>query len=109
MGWVRKGGTAQPEAGFFARSTEMSRRARGSAHKIRLFPLVSQRPIIVSIRLRRLYPFRIIQDREAALPQAPPARSMKMMGVAWRGSGWLEQLRRNSPVTASEELVDGVI
>ena len=60
----------------------MSRRARGSAHKIRLFPLVSQRPIIVSIRLRRLYHFRIIQDREAALPQAPPARSMKMMGVA---------------------------
>ena len=28
MGWVRKGGTAQYEAGFFARSMEMSRRAR---------------------------------------------------------------------------------
>ena len=68
-----KGGTAQSEAGFFARSPVMSRRARGSAHEIRLFPLVSQRPIIVSIRLRRLYPFRIIQDREAALQQAPPA------------------------------------
>ena len=77
-----KGGTAQSEAGFFARSPVMSRRARGSAHEIRLFPLVSQRPIIVSIRLRRLYPFRIIQDREAALQQAPPAHSMKMMGVA---------------------------
>ena len=53
-----------------------------AAHAIRSFPLVSQRPIIVSIRLRRLYPFRIIQDREAALQQAPPAHSMKMMGVA---------------------------
>ena len=60
----------------------MSRRARGSVHEIRSFPLVSQRPIIVSIRLRRLYPFRTIQDRESALQQAPPAHSMKMMGVA---------------------------
>ncbi len=34
--------------------------ARGSAHKIRSCPLVSQRPISVSIRLRRLYPFRAI-------------------------------------------------
>ena len=60
----------------------MSRRARGSAHEIRSFPLVSQRPIIVSIRLRRLYPFRTIQDRESPLQQAPPAHSMKVMGVA---------------------------
>ena len=81
-GGSRKGGTAQSEVGSFARSPEMSRRARGSAHEIRSFPLVSQRPIIVSIRLRRLYPFRIIQDREAALQQAPPAHSMKVMGVA---------------------------
>ena len=60
----------------------MSRRARGSAHEIRFFPLVSQRPIIVSIRLRRLYPFRAIQDRESALQEASAADSMKMMGVA---------------------------
>ena len=85
----------------------MSRRARGSVHEIRSFPLVSQRPIIVSIRLRRLYPFRTIQDLESALQQAPPAHSMKMMVWRWGGSGWLEQLWKNSPVTASEEFVDG--
>ena len=55
------------------------------AHEIRSFPLVSQRPIIVSIRLRRLSPFRTIQDLESDLQQAPDADSMKMMGVAlWR-------------------------
>ena len=105
MGWS---GTAQSEAGFFARSPEMSRSARGSAHEIRSFPLVSQRQIIASIRLRRLYPFRTIQDRESALQQAPPAHSMKMMGVALgRIRVGLEQTRKSSPVTASEEFVDG--
>ena len=40
-----------------------------------------QRPICVSIRLRRLYPFRTIQDRESVLQQASAANSMKMIGV----------------------------
>ena len=31
----------------------------------------------------------------------------KMMGVRWGGFGWLEHLRKNSPVTASEEFVEG--
>ena len=53
-----------------------------AAHAIRSFPLVSQRPISVSIRLRGLYPFRTIEDRESALQQSPRAHSMKMMGVA---------------------------
>ena len=56
--------------------------ARGSAHEIRSCPLVSQRPIIVSIHLRRLYPFRAIQDRKSALQEASAADSMKMMCVA---------------------------
>ena len=78
-----------------------------AAHAIRSFPLVSQRPISVSIRLRGLYPFRTRQDRESALQQAPDADLTKMMGVRWGGSGWLEHLRKNSPVTASEEFVEG--
>ena len=80
--------------------------ARGSAHEIRSCLLVSQRPIIVSIRLRRLSPFRAIQDRKSALQEASAADSMKMMVSRWGGSGWLEQLRKNWPVTASEEFVD---
>ena len=44
--------------------------------------MVSQRPISVSIRLRRLFPFRAIQDRKSALQEASAAASMKMMGVA---------------------------
>ena len=78
-----------------------------AAHAIRLFPLVSQRPISVSIQLRWLYPFRTRQDRESALRQAWDADMTKMMGVRWGGSGWLEHLRKNSPVTASEEFVEG--
>ena len=31
----------------------------------------------------------------------------KMMGVRWGDSGWLEHLRKHSPVTASEEFVEG--
>ena len=81
-GGSRKRGTAHSEAEFFARSLEMSRHTHGSAHEIRSCPLVSQRPISVSIRLRRLYPFRAIQDRESALQEASAADSMKMMGVA---------------------------
>ena len=56
-----------------------------AAHAIRSFPLVSQRPISVSIRLRGLYPFRVRQDRESALQQAPDADLTKMMGVRWAG------------------------
>ena len=41
--------------------------APGSVHEIHSFPLISQRRICVSIRLRRLYPFRRRQDRESAL------------------------------------------
>ena len=78
-----------------------------AAHAIRSFPLVSQRPISVSIRLRGLYPFRTRQDRESPLQQAPDADLAKIAGVRWGGSGWLEHLRRNSPATASEEFVDG--
>ena len=49
-----------------------------------------QRPIIVSIRLRRLSPFRTIQDRESALKQAPAADWTKDGGRApGRGlGGW---------------------
>ena len=79
-----------------------------AAPAIRSFPLVSQRPISVSIRLGRLYPFRTRQDRESALQQSPDADWTKMMGVRWGGSGWLEHLRKNSPVAASEELVEGI-
>ena len=79
------------------------------AHAIRSFPLVSQRPSSVSIRLRGLYPFSVRQDRDSALQQALDADLTKMMGVRWGGSGWLEHLRKNSPVTASEEFVEGVI
>ena len=78
-----------------------------AAHEISSFQLVSQRPMSVSIRLRGLYPFRTRQDRESALQQAPDADMTKMMGVRWGGSGWLEHLRKNSPVTASEEFVEG--
>ena len=60
-----------------------------AAHAIRSFPLVSQRPISVSIRLRGLYPFRTRQDRESDLQQAPDADLTKMMGVRWAGlDGW---------------------
>ena len=38
-----------------------------AAPEIRSFPLVSQRPMSVSIRLRGLYPFRTRQDLESAL------------------------------------------
>ena len=64
-----------------------------AAYAIRSFPLASQRPISVSIRLRRLSPFRTRQERESALQQAPDADLTKMMGVRWGGSGWLEHLR----------------
>ena len=48
-----------------------------------------QRPISVSIRLGRLYPFRTRQDRESALQQSPDADLTKMMGVRWAGlDGW---------------------
>ena len=81
--------------------------APGSVHEIHSFPLISQRRICVSIRLRRLYPFRRRQDRESALRQASDADSTKIRGVRWGGSGWLEDLLNNTPVAASEEFVEG--
>ena len=81
--------------------------APGSAHEIHSFPLISQRRICVSIRLRRLYPFRRRQDRESALRQASDADSTKIRGVRWGRSGWLEDLLNNTPVAASEEFVEG--
>ena len=78
-----------------------------AAHAIRSFPLVSQRPISVSIRLRGLYPFRTRQDRESALQQAPDADLTKMMGVRWAGLWMAGTPAENSPVTASEEFVEG--
>ena len=80
-----------------------------AAHAIRSVPLVSQRPISVSIQLRWLYHFRVRQDRDSALQQAPDADWTKMVDERWRGSAWLEHLRDNSPATASEELVEGAI
>ena len=67
---------------------------REAAHAIRLFPLVSQRPISVSIQLRWLYHFRVRQDRDSALQQAPDADWTKMVDERWRGSAWLEHLRK---------------
>ena len=105
-GASRKGGTAHSEAGYFARSPEVSpTRADRRTKSVRVYWYPNGRSSF-SIRLRRLYPFRAIQDRKSALQEASAADSMKMMVSRWGGYGWLEQLRKNWPVTASEEFVD---
>ena len=91
-GGLRKSSAAQSEMGFslkpwkFPDALEILETlaipcAPGSVHEIHSFPLISQRRICVSIRLRRLYHFRRRQDRESALRQASDADSTKIRGV----------------------------
>ena len=61
-----------------------------------------QRPISVSIRLGRLYPFRTRQDRESALQQSPDADLTKDDGCApgrvWMGWNTYGKLSCHRPL-----------